>query len=425
MLVVANNRLGYKRSTGRRGSFVRDPRVLFREAVRPRGGERTLTGTRSLVCGPWNASRAYSLYPHAREYSHIVALDAPAPRLSIGPRERRNRVKILGHRLGLFRWFTPSFAVLAGRESLGRDRLHRIVEVVADALGQRAPRLDIVIATRSNNVLALTDPGAGGSAWAIHLPLQPCKRGMVKAHYDWLGRIREVRPRVPVPKPVYEGIADGAYVAVASRVGGLSGTELTGDRSRTERMIASAARVLEALLDRTPTRITHELFDELVQARVDLATARVRTDHTAEELVRRADDLRRALVGREVRLATYHADMRAKHVRVSPAGDVIALLDWGASEERFLPFADLLQLVIHQREQEIPGTLGDAWRLVSEPSTRRAYETAALQRYARSAELDEGDVETFLAAFPLFVAGMSERTWDFSRPHWVARQFGI
>ena len=232
-------------------------------------------------------------------------------------------------------------------------------------------------------------------------------------------------PSVPVPKPIFEGTVDGVYVAVANRVGGLSGTELTGDLKRTERMIASTGRVLEELLESSPTPITDALFDELVQARVDLAAARVRGRQTEHDLRRRADDLRRALVGRSIRLATYHADTRAKHVRVSPAGDVIGLLDWGASEERFLPFADLLQLVIHQREQEIAGTLGDAWRLVGQRTSRRAYEHGALVRYAHAADLDEDDIETFVAAFPLFVAGMSERTWDFSRPHWVSQQFGI
>lgn len=425
ILVVANNRLGYKRSTGRRGSFVRDPRTIVREAVKPTRGERTLVGTRASVRGDWSATRAFSLYPHAREYSHVVALDAPAPRLSIGPRERRNRIKVLAHRLGLFRLLTPSFAILAGREDLASDRLHGIVEGLASELGVPSPRIDVAIATRSNNMLLLTTPEAGRSAWAVHVPLQPCKKGMVRTHFDWLGRIREKHPDVPVPEPLFAGDVDGVYVAAARRVGGLSGTELTGDRAGTRRMIASAGAVLASLLEQEPTLVTDALFDELVQARVDLAASRARTERTAGDLRRRSDDLRRALVGRSIRLATYHADMRAKHVRVSPAGDVLALLDWGASEERFLPLADLFQLVIHQREQEISGTLGDAWRSSSQPGARRGYEREALDRYADAAGLEQADLETFVSAFPLFVAGMSEKTWDFSRPHWVARQFGL
>jgi hypothetical protein len=29
------------------------------------------------------------------------------------------------------------------------------------------------------------------------------------------------------------------------------------------------------------------------------------------------------------------------------------------------------------------------------------------------------------AAYPVFVAAMAEATWDYSRPRWLHRQFGI
>lgn len=427
ILVTSDNRLGYKRSTGRRGAFRRDPRVFISEVVRPSRGERTLPGTRSAVRGPWEHSTAYSLYPHAREFSHIVALDARRPRLTIGPREKTNHLKMWGKRAGLFRWMTPSFAVQASRGRVHKRRIERILEGVAAHLEVETPTLDIAVATRSNNVLVLTDrarPDEDGS-WAIHIALQPCKLQMVRSHFDWLTKIRASFPGVPVPEPLFAGVVDGVDLAVARRIGGLSGTEVTGDRPRTARMIAGVTAILKDLVEPNTTELTDELFEQLVGDRVRLVLEHVRTAPTRRDLEERMARLRQALLGRKLRLATYHADMRSKHVRVSPDGDVLGILDWGASEARFLPLADLLQLIVHQRKQESGAPFGSAWRTLCDPKNRVTYETEALERYAEHVGLEASDVDVLLDAFPLFVAGMAERNWDFSRPHWVARQFGI
>ena len=121
----------------------------------------------------------------------------------------------------------------------------------------------------------------------------------------------------------------------------------------------------------------------------------------------------------------YHADLRGKHVQVDAEGRVLGLLDWGASEERFLPLADLMQLVVHQRKQETGETFGEAWRKVADPRTRRASEREVIESHAEHAGLDEETVGVLFDAYPLFVAGMAERNWDYSRPDWVARQFGL
>ncbi|MEM9800208.1 MAG: phosphotransferase [Planctomycetota bacterium] len=427
-VVTTDNRFGYKRSTGRRGIFRRDPRVLAREIVRPTRGEMGLVATRSAVAGDWNGADAYSLYPHALEFSHVVALDADRPRLTIGPRERRNRVKMLGYRLGLFSLLTPSFAVHARRSPGRESRLDRLLDRIAEWTGEPRPQADVLVATRSNDALVQTAvPGRTDAPgrWTIHIALQPAKRRMVQIHHDWLERVRERFPNVPVPEPLFLGRLEGADVAVERRVGGLNGTDVTGDRPRTSRMFADAARRLVHLLEPAPVRFDEELYESLLGERFARVLGLIPSVTTRSNAERIATEVRERLVGREMRLGVYHADLRAKHVQVDDDGALLGILDWGASEPRFLPLIDLLHLVIHQRKQEEGGTFGDAWRAVRDGRTRTKDEGAVLEAYCAMAGVDEDVARVVLDAYPLLVAGMAERNWDYSRPDWVARQFGI
>lgn len=435
LLVTADNRLGYKRSTGRRGRFRRDPRVLLREVLRPSRDEATLPTTRARVRSSWEADAAFSLYPHAREFSHVVALDTPRPRLTIGPRERRNRLKMVGFRLGLFRWLTPSFAIHARRRAGGTTRLDRMLDRLAGEIGEPRPAADVLVATRSNDALVHTAPEDSAERaavrhreagrWTVHVALQPSKRRMVGIHHDWLQRIRREHPGVPVPEPLFHGDIEGADVAVERRLGGLSGTDVTGDRARTRAMFTDAARILDRLVDDEPTRMDEQLVEAMLRARFRRVAELVGSERTRREVERRADRTAEAFLDRDVRLAVYHADLRGKHVQVDAEGRVLGLLDWGASEERFLPLADLMQLVVHQRKQETGETFGEAWRKVADPRTRRASEREVIESHAEHAGLDEETVGVLFDAYPLFVAGMAERNWDYSRPDWVARQFGL
>lgn len=441
VLVAADNRFGYKRSTGERGRFRRSPLRFIKDGVRPPRGERTLEGTRSLVQGPWQASTAYALYPHAQEFSHVVGLDDPKPRLSIGPRERRNALKMWGYRLGAFRWLTPSFAVHAKRREagpggpagIGRRRIERVLEGLGEEIGEPGASLDILVATRSNNVLALTegpdagghDEGASGGGWAIHIPLQPFKRRMVRAHHDWLVHVATSFPDVRVPRALFAGTIDGLELAACRRVRGLNGTDVTGDPVRTAAMFGSAAAQLAALLEPEATPMNADLYATLITRRVARVLGLVRRESTAADLRAREERLREYLLGRRVRFAMYHADLRSKHVQVHPSGEIAGILDWGASEERFLPLVDLLQLLIHQRKQESGATFGNAWKQMCDRAKWLPHEARAINAYAEAAELGPADVAAYLDAYPLFVAGMAERNWDYSRPDWIARQFGI
>ncbi|QDV09029.1 hypothetical protein Poly30_45850 [Planctomycetes bacterium Poly30] len=456
LVVTADNRMGYKRSTGRRGDFRRDPRVLVRELLAPSRGEATLPTTRALVQGAvgsagrpaaksavkstgkpdaWPSARAFSLYPHALEFSHVVALDADVPRLTIGPRERKNRLKMIGHGLGLFRWLTPSFAIHARRRAEPPvDRLTRLLERLAGIVGEEPPVADIFVATRSNDALIHTaprqdegawDPRGAPGRWTLHFPLQPAKRKMVATHHDWLARLRREFPSIPVPEPLFVGELEGTRVAVERRLGGLSGTDVTGDLRLTRRMFQDAARHMACLLDETPTHLDEDFRARLLTPRFDRVERLIRTESTARKLKALRARVEERLIGSDVRLGVYHADLRGKHVQVDETGSVLGYLDWGASEESFLPFVDLLHLVVHQRKQEVGGAFGDAWRALLDPRERRPHEQEAFDAYLQHSGLGVNDLAFYLEAYPLFVAGMAERNWDYSRPDWVRRQFGI
>ncbi len=433
LIITADNRLGYKRSTGRRGAFRRNPAHLLREVIRPSRGERTLPGTRAAGRGEWGQAAAYALYPHAREFSHVVALDRPRPRLTIGPRERKNRLKMLGAGLGLFPWLTPSFAIHVRRSADGPSRIERILDHVAGACGEARPELDMLVATRSNDALMHTalpvragpGPVDPEGRWTVHVALQPAKRRMVEMHHAWLVRVRDRFPEVPVPEPLFHGVIEGAEVAVERRVAGINGTDATGQRAQTERMFHDASRQLVHLLEPEHTTVDEGLFDELLSPRFDLVCDLIASDatrHSVRTMIARA---REQLTGRALRLGVYHADLRAKHLQLDEAGAITGYLDWGASEERFLPLVDLLHLVIHQRKQEAGGSFGDAWRAVRDTRSRRPVEQRTLDDYLDLADLDRDLLPILLDLYPALVAGMAELNWDYSRPDWVRRQFGV
>ncbi|MEL6714244.1 MAG: hypothetical protein AAFP86_10755, partial [Planctomycetota bacterium] len=230
---VRDNRFAYKRSLGRRGAFDKALAGFVRSAVRAPSGERSLRAARRDVergpvsrdggAAPERArAEAYALYPHAREFSHVVALDARTPRLTVGPRERRNQLKVLAQRAGLFSVLTPSFGVHGRvRRADARTRIERILEELAHARGHETPELEVFVATRSNNALLLTK---GSARWALHVPTQPSKRRLVAAHHGWLERVSHEHPHLRVPSPVFVGEIDGVYLSVEERVDGTSAT---------------------------------------------------------------------------------------------------------------------------------------------------------------------------------------------------------
>lgn len=423
LVLIGDNPLAYKRALGQRGRFVHaTPWSFARRLLRPPAAEARATTLRGLLRGAGLApARAYALYPHALEFSHVVGLDGDGPDLTIGRRERQNRVKLLGQRIGLFETLAPSFCV-HGRRSGARTRLERILGGLAERTGLRPGRVEHLVATRSTTALVLT---AGPDPICLHVPLSPSKRALTETHMHFLRRVDGSFPGVPVPEPLFAGEIDGTWVQAERRLGGLTAPHLTGTELAEDELPVRVAEVLARLQVSEPEPLSQQVFDELLGERCAEVQRRSGSTSTAEALARMLAEAAERLVGRRLPLVLYHADTRAKHVQVDAQGRVIGLLDWGASESKFLPFADLGHLLVHQRKQTHGGTVGAAWRVLRRPDARSAGEQEALLRYGDALQIETDVREAMIEIIPLVVAGMAERNWDYSRPSWVGRQFEI
>jgi aminoglycoside phosphotransferase (APT) family kinase protein len=136
------------------------------------------------------------------------------------------------------------------------------------------------------------------------------------------------------------------------------------------------------------------------------------------------ESLREALVGAQLPLMFHHADLRAKHLIIDDQAKVRATLDFGSAEPEFLPLVDLLHHLGHQRKQKQQCSAQQAWQELRNPATRSGHEQQALEEQAQTLNIETPIVEAMLDAYPLFVAGMAEANWDWSRPEWIHREFG-
>ncbi|MBL8861694.1 MAG: methyltransferase domain-containing protein [Planctomycetes bacterium] len=430
VVLTADNRLAYKRSSGRRSDFrVQSPWAFVRAALAPPRGERTLRGYRSLFArGDFRRPRGFALYPHSRDFTHVVALDAALPTLTIGPMERKNRLKLVGRALGLFPWLTPSYALLATREARpAPTRLDRILALLAERTREPAPVAEQLVGTRGNTLLVQTrgQVEAGPGAWTLHLPLCPKNVPQLELHMRSLELVRARFPSVPVPEPLFHGPLEGLWLSCERRLAGWTAPQVVGDRTRIGRMQREVAGHFACLVTRPARRFSTDDFERQISARFRLVAAHAAVASTIANLERLLDEAREKLVGAVIPLVLYHADLRSKHVQVDRDGHVLGYLDWGTTEPEGLPLFDLLHLVVHEKKQELGITPGEAWRAVRDRRGLFDHEVEALDAYARALSLAPEVVTAIEAIYPVLVAAMAEKNWDFSRPRWLHRQFGL
>ena len=432
LVLIADNRLGYKRSSGAHGQFhVLRPLEFARAAARPERAERTLAGyRRALERVGLSDTRAFALYPHSGQFVHVVGLDGPRPRLPVGPKERRNRLKLLGAALGLFPVFTPSFAVLArSGASDARARIDRILAQLAERFGEPAPEVDQLVATRGNSSVVLTAPAAedddpdGPGRWCLHLPLSPSQQVLVERHHRTLWRLRRSFPGVPVATPLFAGVVDGVYLVCERRLGGRTAPELSDDPGIAARLLEDAARITAQLALGPSAPVSAADFEALLGFKFELVLRHGQVPATLEKTGALRERARELLVGRRLPRCLYHADLRGKHIQIDAEGGVLGILDWGTLEDPGLPYVDLLHLVIHERKQTEALTAGAAWRAVCDPSRRLPHEARALADYAERLALEPDYLKLIEDCYPVLVGAMAESNWDYSRPRWVHTQF--
>ena len=426
---AGDNRLGYKRSTGVRADLrVQSPWRFVRDALV--GSGRTLPGYRRAV-GRAAASRALVLYPHRWDFSLVVDLDrADGPQLFLGPGERTNRIKMLGHRLGLFRWLTPSFAVGSGPDGSGSGAtplVERVLRRVEEESGEAVGRVEHLVATRGNNALALTSgDGERAGRFAIHLPLGPDQERQMRRHARFSARIAAGElPGPRVPEPVWCGRVDGVFVEVERRVGAINAAQLVDEAARERFTLPGCVELLaDARLAGAPRPLTEDERRELVFERAVSVAERAGRAGTADAVLEIGRRLAAALADEAFPRVVGHGDLRAKHVATDATGRPLALLDLGCARGSDLPLVDLLNLVLHDRKDDARSSLGAAWREAVERRLPEPLERV-LNGYAERLGLSRAYDDAIRAAYPLFVASSAEQFWDYSRPRWVHRQLGV
>jgi hypothetical protein len=232
-------------------------------------------------------------------------------------------------------------------------------------------------------------------------------------------------PDVPVPEPLFLGELEGATVACERRLVGLTAPQLTGDHDAARNLFADTGLLLSRLVVEPEARIDDETFEELVGAKLDLVARYARVASTVRRIAELRLRARDELVGRTLPLVLYHGDLRSKHVQVDEAGHALGLLDWGTAEDRGLPYFDLFHLIVHERKQEADLTVAEAWTLAREREALREHEKGALDDYADRLDLDGGFRRVVEALYGALAAATAEANWDFSRPRWAHRHFGL
>ena len=427
LALVAQNRLAYKSSDLRRGRFeIPGPLEFVGRALRPPSGERTLAGYRRLV---GTGARAFALYPHSDDFSHVVGLDGAGPELTVGPKERTNRLKVAAQRAGLFPLLTPSFLLLSAGKG-ERTRLERVLDALAELTGEPRPQVETLVATRGQTAVVLCAvPGATEDdprgRWCLHVPLCPAQEEQVERHVRVLRLLRQRFPSVPTPEPLHGGRLEGLHVACERRLAGLTGPQLSGQSALTDRVLGEVATSLARLVVEPASVCDERRFEELLGRRFALVARHAQLESTLVEVERMRLLARERLLGARVPLVLSHQDLRPKHVQVRPDGGLLGFLDWGTADEHGLPYWDLLHLLVHERRQALGLSAGDAWRLVRERRELRPAELEALDRHAAELGLEEDVRDALEAIYPVLVGAMAEAHWDFSRPRWLHEQFGI
>jgi hypothetical protein len=428
VVLGADNRLAYKRSSGKRADFRVPSPLAYARAIFSRRGERTLGGYRRMLSAPaFSPARAFALYPDARDFSHVVGLDAPTPRLTIGPLERKNRVKLLARKLGLFPVLTPSFALITARRtgSAASPRIDRILAQLAERIREPTPAIEQLVATRRNTAVIHTSDGDHETGrWTLHISLCPNNVPEFEWHARSLADLRERFPALPVPEPLFAGRIDGIALTCERRIPGWSAAQIGGGKPMATMLAETAAHFAE-LVVRRAAPLTVEEFDARIAPRFELVARHAAVPSTIANLARLCAETRERLVGRPLALVRCHADLRSKHVQVDEDGHVLAYLDWSTNEPEGLPYYDLLHLMIHQRKREDGCSAGDAWRRVCAREELRDHERACLDSYTRTVGLESDVARAIEAMYPVLIGAMVESNWEYSRPRWLHRHFDL
>ncbi len=431
LVVTGDNRLGYKRSSGRAWDWrVPSPLEYARAVARPRAGERTLRAwRRALRAADFEEPRALALYPDRRDFAQVIALDEPLPRLVVGPNEARNRLKVAAHALGAFPAFTPSFAFLARRRgsAAGPPLLERVLRELAERTGEPVPAVEHLVGSRGNNALVMTAvPGAPADdprgRWVLHVPLHLGHRAGLALHVEMLRRVRREHAGVPVPEALFFGELCGLTLSCERRLAGFASNHALTSRERADRVLHQIAGHLAQLVLEPARALDENEYDALVGPWFEGALHAIDDADLRRELERRRASARAELAGRVLPRMLAHGDLRAKHVQVDDALRVVGYLDWGTVAEPSLPGLDLVHRIVHDRKQMLGQRDAHAWRDVLALELAPG-ERAALERYAAALGIELRDVIDVAELYPAHLTAIVDRFTPYVPRDWYRAHF--
>lgn len=435
LVVLAANRFAYKRFTGLHGRFAKPgPAAFVRRALGNSHGEYSCRGwARTLRAAGYLDISGFATYVSHLDYHYICSLERQGwPRLEIGPRERANRLKVLGNAIGLFPWLTPSFAFTAvapganvninktggGARAQGAMAFETITRLAADAGGidARGARTEHLLATRGNAAIAL----AAGVVARVPLCAKETRLGSL--HLKYSERLRTQWQQFPAPRAIGEVNHRGAQAFVEERLPGLNSAQLLlQHKTRIVTWEGLAGHLSKLVIAREA--LTPPLLEELLFSRARLAADRMRDARIAERIHALAKGAAAQLRGLRCPLVISHGDLRAKHVLVDAAGTVTGILDWGTAREPNLPLFDLLHFIIHDHKQQFESTLDEAaMRVVFGGEADEGAENA-IRQYCAAIGLDAAARRACEWLYPLEVAATAFNNWDYDRPRWVEVNF--
>jgi hypothetical protein len=433
--LTTDNGLAYKRSSGARADFhTTHPLTFLRHLFFDRAsrlGPQKQRLARAL--GSPDPTRAAALYPDRRDYTFAVDLDRGQPHVVVGPKERANKLKLVGHALGLFPHLTPSFGLWASRKPEPRTRF------VDDVLGALEVELGIppgthtaehLVATRGNTALVTTDAG-----WLVRVPLAHRADDAVRRNAKNLAHLQSRHPSLPTPSPLFCGEltpragAPPLFVTVETRLEGLGAGQLAGHTTASARLLSELAPVLCKLETRPPVPLDRAALEQLFAPRFHVVTQHCPGPATRAALAELEAELYSRATGLTIGRVTAHRDLRPKHVIATPggpdAGRLAGFVGWPCLEEDGPPLLDLFHFIAHERINRPGWSTRRAWLELQDRTNLEPPERAAVEEYEAALDLPPTWYAIIARIWPVLFGAMAEEYWDYSRPDWLHRVFGI
>jgi hypothetical protein len=195
-------------------------------------------------------------------------------------------------------------------------------------------------------------------------------------------------------------------------------------------MARLAGELVQALasLPRTAAReLTESAARALFGPRFDVVCERAGDPDATAALRQLEAETIAGATGLRVPLVTCHRDLRPKHVIADAegAGALMGIVDWSCLQLEGPPLYDLFHFIAQERTAQAGWTARSVWLALQDRDALTPGEAQAVRAYEAALDLPPAWYAVIARAYPVLFGAMAEEHWDFSRPLWIKRMFGI